>query len=479
MPLLFPRRSLVAGVVPALALARHAVGRSPAIGSGAIRPVRVETQLVTHKYRAPYKFGGIPVDRATVLDVRIEVEDQGGRRVTGFGSMPLGNVWAFPARDLPYDTTLAAMEGLAARIADIVGNCDLTAHPLEISHMLEPEFERAAAEESRARNLAVPIPKLATLVTASPFDAALHDACGRALGRSSYRIFSPEMIGHDISRYLGLEFTGVNLQHVLSERPQEALPLFHSVGGLDAVLPTDRDPAPDDGLPRTLADWIRFNGLTHIKIKLQGQSLDWDVERTLAIDRVARETRPGTTWNYCVDFNESCPTVDYVLEFLGRIREGSQACFDSILYVEQPTARDLDRVPRNDMHAAAKLRPVVVDESLVDLASLLKARDLGYTGVALKACKGQSHAMLMAAAARKHGMFISVQDLTCPGASLVHSAGIAAWVPGVAGLEANSRQYMPEANREWAARFPGLFRITDGRLHTGFLADSIGLGAAS
>jgi hypothetical protein len=31
---------------------------------------------------------------------------------------------------------------------------------------------------------------------------------------------------------------------------------------------------------------------------------------------------------------------------------------------------------------------------------------MGYTGVALKACKGQSHAMLMAAAAQKFGMFL-------------------------------------------------------------------------
>jgi len=456
----------------------HAGGRSTAVGAGAVRPVGVETRLATHAYRVAYKFGGTPVDRATVLDVRVEVEDRDGRRVTGFGSMPLGNVWAFPSRDLPYDTTLAAMEGLAGRIADIVRTCGLLAHPLEIAHLLEPEFERAAAEESRSRSLAVPIPKLATLVTASPFDAALHDACGRMLGRSSYRILSPELIGHDLSRYLGPGFAGASLQDALGTRPQEAIPLFHSVGGLDAVLPDDRDPAPDDGLPRTLADWIRFNGLTHVKIKLQGQSLDWDVERTLAIDRVARETRPEVSWNYCVDFNEACPDVAYVLEFLARVREGCRACFDSILYVEQPTARDLDRVPRNEMHAAAKLRPVVVDESLVDLESLLLARDLGYTGVALKACKGQSHSLLMAAAARQHGMFISVQDLTCPGASLVHSAGIAAWVPGVAGLEANSRQYVPEANRAWAPRFPGLFQITDGRLHTGFFADAVGLGAA-
>src|SRR5439155_19890540 len=98
------------------------------------------------------------------------------------------------------------------------------------------------------------------------------------------------------------------------------------------------------------------------------------------------------------------------------------------------------------MHEAAKLRHVGIAESLIDLASLLLARDKGYTGAALKACKGQSQSLLMAAAARKLGMFLCVQDLTCPGASLIHSAGLAAHVPGVEAVEANARQYVPAAN---------------------------------
>jgi hypothetical protein len=63
-------------------------------------------------------------------------------------------------------------------------------------------------------------------------------------------------------------------------------------------------------------------------------------------------------------------------------------------------------------------------------------------------------------------MFLCVQDLTCPGAALIHSVAIAAHIPGVAGIEANARQYVPVANRPWEARFPGIFRITDGAMRT-------------
>ena len=82
----------------------------------------------------------------------------------------------------------------------------------------------------------------------------------------------------------------------------------------------------------------------------------------------------------------------------------------------------------------------------------------------------------MAAAAQKFGMFLCVQDLTCPGASLIHSAGIAAHVPGVAAIEANARQFVPSANQAWDARFPGLFTIHDGMMYTGQLTGP-GLGA--
>ena len=152
-----------------------------------------------------------------------------------------------------------------------------------------------------------------------------------------------------------------------------------------------------------------------------------------------------------------------------KVREGTPSGFNRILYIEQPTGRDLEKDRANVMHEASKLCPIVADESLIDLPSLLLAREMGYTGVALKACKGQTHAMLLAAAAQKFGMFLCVQDLTCPGASLIHSAGIAARVPGNAGIEANARQFVPVANAAWESRFPGLFTIKDGLMRTGHL----------
>ena len=218
-----------------------------------------------------------------------------------------------------------------------------------------------------------------------------------------------------------------------------------------------------------------------MKVKLNGDNGDWDVGRFVGI-RIGPRRKPSDSAASANGFIRSISTRNVRTSAI--CSTSSAGCaqapdgFPRIQYIEQPTGRDLKANRANAMHEAAKLRPVVIDESLLDLESLQLAREMGYTGAALKACKGQSQSLLMAAAAQKYGMFLCVQDLTCPGASLLQSASLAAHVPGVAAIEANSRQYVPAANRAWEERFPGIFHITDGTMETGCLTGP-GLGAVA
>lgn len=429
----------------------------------------VQTQYENHTYRAPLKFGGIVTDKVTLLNVTVVVEDKDGRTASGFGSMPMGNVWSFPSLHHSYDETLAAMKQLAESIRSITADCPETAHPVDINHTLEPRYFEAAKAVTDAASLQEPIPELCTLVVASPFDAALHDAYGKLHGCSAYATYGPEYMPYDCAHYLDDRFAGEWLQQYVSPRPKPSMPLYHLVGAVDPLLEEDIPNRLNDGLAETLPEWIVQDGLTHLKIKLNGDNLDWDVERVVRIDRICEETqaqRGCSEWFYSLDFNERCENVDYLLAFLKKTNEQVPHAMQRTQYIEQPTARDLNAHPENRMHKAAGIKPVVIDESLLNYESLLRARDLGYTGVALKACKGQSQAMLMAAAAQKFGMFLCVQDLTCPGASFVHSAGVAAHVPPVAAIEGNGRQYVPSGNQAWTDRFPGLFSVTRGQIDT-------------
>jgi L-alanine-DL-glutamate epimerase-like enolase superfamily enzyme len=433
-----------------------------------------------YRYRTSIKFGGTALDRCTILNVRVTVESGGGKIATGFGSMPLGNVWAFPSRTLTYDQTLGAMRFIASRVAENYKVCGLTGHPIDITHRLEPELLLTGNDFTAIHQLAEPVPKLAVLVVASPFDAALHDAYGKLHELSCYRTYGPEFLPHDLGDYLGAEFDGLRLNDFVTAEPKPKMPLYHLVGALDALTGEDVKERLDDGLPNTLGEWIKRDGLTHLKIKLNGDDLAWDVDRCVRVNAVAEEQaalrRGNNRFWYSLDFNERCRNVDYLLEFLQQLKEHAPAGYDRVQYVEQPTARDLAANPQNKMHDAAKLKPVVIDESLIDLESLKLAMEMGYTGVAFKACKGQTQSLLLAAAAQKYGLFRCVQDLTCVGASLIHSAGLAAHIPGVAAIESNGRQYCPAANAPWEAKFPGVFTIKDGTMNTATL-NGPGLGA--
>jgi len=392
--------------------------------------------------------------------------------------MPVGNVWAWPTNALEVDQTETAIKKFAEEVVELGNSYPDYGHPVEIIYQLSGEYTHLGKTLPEKLGLEEAMPELAQLVAASPFDAALHDAYGRVHDKNSYNTLSSEFMNHDLSEYLDEQFQGEFLDQYTLREPKERLPLYHLVGAVDPLSDADVEKRIDDGLPETLAEWIAADGLTHLKIKLSGDDLDWDVDRVLSVEGVAAEAqaaRGAQQWFYSCDFNEKCENVEYVLDFLNRIREQSPAAFDRVQYIEQPTHRDLQAHPENRMHKAAELKPVVIDESLVDYEALLLSREQGYTGVALKTCKGQTDALLLGAAAQKFDMFLCVQDLTCPGYSFLHSASLAARIPRVAAIEGNGRQYCPGPNKEWAKQYPAMFTITDGTVGSGVL-NGIGLG---
>ncbi len=423
-------------------------------------------------YRAPIKFGGRVVVDVTLMDVCVVVESRDGRRAVGSGSMPMGNAWAWPSQVESTDRTLAAMVALGRQLVDVAGDCPECGDPLEITQWLAQHYTPLARRTIEQLQCAEPMPRLAQLVCASPLEAAVHDAFGKLLGQNSYNVLGPEFINADLSHYLTDEFAGEFLDRYTLRVPKPRTPLYHLVGALDPLTDADILQPIRDGLPETLGQWISADGLTHLKIKLSGDNLPWDVARVVAVERVAADAqarRGCRDWHYSLDFNEKCANVQYVLDFLAQVQQQSPQALRRTQYIEQPTHRDLHANLDNRMHAAAKIKPVVIDESLVDLASLQLARELGYSGVALKACKGQTEALLMGAAAQKYGLFLCVQDLTCVGASFLHSASLSARIPTVAAIEGNGRQYCPAGNAGWDQRYAGMFHLTDGTVETGLL----------
>ena len=229
-----------------------------------------------------------------------------------------------------------------------------------------------------------------------------------------------------------------------------------------------------DGLPETLEEWVKSQQLTHLKIKLTGKDLDADVGRVVEIDRIAVRAFPTKVFSYSLDFNEACENEDYVIDFLERLDRLSRDSIAKLHYIEQPMLRDLKSRKEVTMHRVSRLKPVVIDESLTDLEMLQFAKQQGYSGIAVKACKGITDSLLLSAAAKQYGMKIYVQDLTCIGGSFMTSASLASRIAGVTAVEGNGRQYCPAGNKDWESLYRPMFRILGGVVPTELLS-GIGL----
>jgi len=195
------------------------------------------------------------------------------------------------------------------------------------------------------------------------------------------------------------------------------------------------------------------------------------VQRTIEVAAIGREVqaRQGKDdLHLSADTNEQCDSPDYVIEMLERIREQDARTFKQILYIEQPTERDLS-ARRFDMRPLARTKPVLVDESLTSLDDFRLALELGWSGIALKSCKCQSAELVIASKAEAEGVPYAIQDLTNPALALIHSVGLAARLDPIMGVEANSRQFFAAASEREHRVHPDLFTVRDGRVSTASL----------
>ena len=215
-----------------------------------------------------------------------------------------------------------------------------------------------------------------------------------------------------------------------------------------------------DSLTDDVARVVRERGYQCFKLKLLGRDNAADVARTIEVFHAVQEQgvlQPRLS----VDSNEANPDAASVLDYLETLRAADPAAFAALEYLEQPTARDITR-HAYDWRAVAKLKPVLLDEGLTSLELLDIALAQGWSGLALKTCKGHSFALVAAAWARAHGLMLALQDLTNPGVAAIHAALFAAHIPMQNGVELNSPQFTPAANGTYLPRLSGLFEPREG-----------------
>lgn len=443
-----------------------------------IRVKAIETQYRPCTARTPLKFGASVVEQVDYVQVKATVENRTGDVASGYGGIFLMDFWGWPAQSLEHEVKAAAMAQITERYCNLAQAYADFAHPIEMFYDLEDDLRRINIDVCSVSGLAPQQPFLGALVCASPVDAAIHDAFGMVNGIDTYCGYGPDFMC-DLSRWLGDDFKGRYVSDYIRDAYLPEIPIFHLVGGLDKLTESEVDDAdPQDGLPNSLESWIRRDGMFCLKVKLNGHDLDWDVQRTIDVHDIGRRELDKLgirDLHITADTNEQAEDPEYIIEMLQRIREKSPECYERILYIEQPTERDLTE-NRHDMRKLAQLKPVIIDESLTDLESFDLALELGWTGIALKSCKCQSSDMIMASRAKELGIAYSVQDLTNPSLALIHSVGLGARTYTIMGVEANSRQFFPASTLQEEQRVhDGIFNVRRGMASTASLKGN-GLG---
>ncbi len=427
-----------------------------------VREVRV--YFLSSDMRVPLKFGPETVHEATCVRVHVKVESRDGRIAEGWGETPLAASWVWPST-LSIAERAERMKAFALRVAKLLTRFGQLGHPMELAHDFQHQHLLPALDALNAELGGHSMPYLGALVVFSAFDIAVHDAFGVAHRCDTYATYNAEFMNRDLSAFItpedvsGISFSQKYPQDFLVTDAPATLPVWHLVGGVDALEAKDLNGSePDDGYPVLLADWIQRDGLKCLKVKLRGTDAGWDYERMVRVGRIG--FAHGVRW-LSADFNCTVKEPAYVNAIMDKLLRDEPEIYARTLYVEQPFPYDLE-ANQIDVRSVSARKPLFLDESAHDWEFVRLGRRLGWSGVALKTCKTQTGALLSLCWAKAHGMPLMVQDLTNPMLAMIPHVRLAAHAGTIQGVECNAMQFYPEASTVEQAVHPGLYQRRNG-----------------
>jgi hypothetical protein len=331
-------------------------------------------------------------------------------------------------------------------------------------------------------------PLLSNFGTSFVERALIHAVC-RARGVSLAAALRDNLLGVDLGA-VHPPLAGTAPRDWLPAVPSREVFARHTVGLSDPITAADLAAGEpiDDGLPQTLEECIRFYGLQHFKIKINGEA-----ERDRArLERMAGVLARECSGDYAfsLDGNESFHDVASFADYYRSLvaTPALRELWSRLLYVEQPWHRSVALSPAIGELARTwpDRPPIIIDESDGEIDSLPTALALGYAGTSHKNCKGifkgVANACLLAQRrAAGETAVLSGEDLANAGPIGLTQDLAAQAAFGVTSIERNGQHYFaglsqfpPALQRFALAQYPNLFvrgpqgwprlDIRDGRL---------------
>jgi hypothetical protein len=336
--------------------------------------------------RMPFRYGIATMTDLphVVLALTFEID---GRVATGIAADHLPPKWF--TKD-PTRAPLDEIDDMLAVIRAAVNHTRGLRAATVFSFWRELYAAQSAWAKGEISGKAVP-PLLAHFGT-SLVERALIDAFGRARGASFAAGLRENIFGVELGA-LRPELAGTAPRDWLPSKPAQSVIARHTVG-LSDPLEDGEIAAEDrvsDGLPQALDACVRFYGLRHFKIKINGEAAR-DRDRLTRMAGILAKACAGSDWAFSLDGNESFKEVGVFADYARGLMAAPElkALWPRLLFIEQPWHRDVALSPAiGDLARAWPDRPpIIIDESDAELGSLPSALALGYAGTSHKNCKG-------------------------------------------------------------------------------------------
>jgi hypothetical protein len=390
--------------------------------------------------RVPFRYGIATMTRVPHLVVRVAA-DIDGKMQHGFAADNLPPKWFTKNPDSLFSEEIADM----LEVTQAAASAAQALPPMETLFAWWKEVYRAQKSWGAKRGF----PPLLSGFGVSLIERAVIDAFCRATGLRFDHAVRENAFGvrlGDIHPELG---NAVPAEYLPSQ-PGRSMIVRHTVGMADALEEDEPHGAPD-GLPHSLEEFIRVQGLTHFKIKLGG-----DIEEDrLRLRRIAEVTgRHATNCAFTLDGNENFHAVaPFRALWEGLLADRDLAGFMAgLIFVEQPFHRDvaLSQETTADLLAWQQRPPIIIDESGGETEALRVALAGGYVGTSHKNCKGVFHGLANACLIEHRrrlnpglGLQISAEDLTNIGPiALPQDLAVIATL-GIRHAERNGHHYFP------------------------------------
>lgn len=293
------------------------------------------------------------------------------------------------------------------------------------------------------------IPPLLAQFGVTLVERALIDAFCRHTGTTLATGLHENRLGIELGA-IHASLAGTQPRDWLPAQPPTEVFARHTVGLSDALTDEEipADERVDDGLPQSLTACIRFYGLSHFKLKINGEAARDQQRLTQMAAIFAAEC--GDEFAYSLDGNESFHEVAAFKDYVTGLRAtvGDASFWSKLLFIEQPWHRSVALSPAIGELAAAwpDRPPIIIDESDAEITSLPTALSLGYAGTSHKNCKGvfkgAANACLLAQR-RAQGLpaMMSGEDLSNVGPVAVLQDLAAQACFGITSVERNGHHY--------------------------------------